>query len=122
MSSFTTILIAAIVAILLLLLAAGLLMGPSRPAPDGPQEDEREEDPTAVPPGDGPDRRAGGPGFRSAALALAHRRATDSPRRRRRLARQARSLNAAQSNAVSELGDGDSGVSASRAQRSSAPE
>jgi hypothetical protein len=122
MPDFPIVLVIGIVVVLGVLILAGLLIGPAEPSPDGAPPEENEPPEGLVVPPDGPDRRAGGPGFRSAALALAHRRGADAPRRRRRRARHARSLNAAQSNAVSELGDGDSGVSDSRAQRSSAPE
>ncbi len=122
MPDFPIVLVIGIVVVLGALVVAGLLIGPGESAPDEMSRDDLDDSEARVAASDGPDRRAGGPGFRSAALALAHGRGADSPRRRRHRARHARSLNAVQSNAVSELGDDDSGVSSSRSQRSSAPE
>lgn len=122
MPGFPIVLVAGIVAVLGVLIIVGLLIGPGHTSADTAALDDEDGPGELAPTPDGPDRRAGGSGFRSAALALAHRHAADTPRRRRRRARHARSLNAAQSNAVAELGDSDSGVSPSRSQRSSAPE
>ena len=122
MPDFPVVLVIGIAVVLGVLVIAGLLIGPGESSPDGMSQDDLDGSAVRVAAPDGPDRRAGGSGFRSAALALAHGRGADSPRRRRQRARHARSLNAAQSNAVSELGDDDSGVSSSRSQRSSAPE
>lgn len=122
MSNFSTIVIIGIVSILLLLLLAGLVIGPASAAPQEPSSQPGDPG-SPTPPAEG-DRRAGGPGFRSQALALAQRDAGDTPRRRRRRARQARALSAAQSTAIVELGDAtpENGVSSSRSARSSAPE
>ncbi len=67
--SETGVLIAvSILGILLALVVLGLMLGPGEPSDESPDDVDGYEAPISVP-GEGRDRRAGGPAFRAAALA-----------------------------------------------------